>query len=324
MSKVLSELIDDLKEKRGVWSLPVGKNSEILMKNKEDILDFFTNYWNGINSDFFKSLDRFRIMKKIKWNISFNEFINIYQEDKIRAIYFELFLEYPPPNRKSVLQSIESKIKFGDSVENLFKLVKLNPSLKSRYFLREIKKENTFLASLKSFEDFLRESENITINFIDTNTYKIEHDVTEVDLLAYLNHKDNNQKAKKVTIERLVRNSPMAKDIKNKYQQCQLCRIKLKDSNNGYITEAHHIKPYNKKHLGDDNLRNLIVLCPNCHAQFDDLYYAINPETKKIHCINEDDERHLSDLYFLEDHILGEEYLLYIWNLFTHKRQSIG
>ena len=93
------------------------------------------------------------------------------------------------------------------------------------------------------------------------------------------------KREKEVTIQRLVRNTTIAKEIKGIYDnRCQLCECQLKSSNGGYKSEAHHIKPYNRTHNGDDCCDNLIVLCPNCHTQFDDLYYAINPKTYAIAC----------------------------------------
>lgn len=71
--------------------------------------------------------------------------------------------------------------------------------------------------------------------------------------------------------------------------------------------------------MGDDNIKNLIVLCPNCHSQFDYLYYAINPQTMEIHCIDNNDEKHLAQLYFVDGHQLGKKYLEYTWNLFISK-----
>ncbi|WP_420491589.1 HNH endonuclease [Neobacillus drentensis] len=124
---------------------------------------------------------------------------------------------------------------------------------------------------------------------------------------------------RKVTIQRLVRDTKISQTLKSSYNQCQLCRIRLRKPSGEYITEAHHIRPYNKQHLGDDNIRNLIVLCPNCHVLFDNLFFAIDPNTYKVHNIEDSETR---DLFFVSGHQLGQEYLLYTWNLFNTLRKN--
>lgn len=81
-------------------------------------------------------------------------------------------------------------------------------------------------------------------------------------------------------------------------------------------SEAHHIRPYNKTHKGDDTIGNMVVLCPNCHSQFDNLYYAIHPSTRLVHCLDEDDRFHLAKMEFIGEHELSEKYLTYTWKLF--------
>nr|WP_285866711.1 HNH endonuclease [Mesobacillus maritimus] len=116
----------------------------------------------------------------------------------------------------------------------------------------------------------------------------------------------------------------MAKKIKILYKStCQLCRSKIK-STNGYISEAHHIKPYNITHKGDDSYQNLIVLCPNCHSRFDEYFYAIHPETFTVHCLDTGNENHMKDLYMVKDHTLGQEYLNFAWEVFIGLKDSLN
>lgn len=132
------------------------------------------------------------------------------------------------------------------------------------------------------------------------------------------------KREKEVTIQRLVRNTTIAKEIKGIYDnRCQLCECQLKSSNGGYKSEAHHIKPYNRTHNGDDCCDNLIVLCPNCHTQFDDLYYAINPKTFRISCIFEDDEYHNAKLYKKDNHYKNLEYIEYAWSKHLEKKNHL-
>ena len=152
--------------------------------------------------------------------------------------------------------------------------------------------------------------------------YSEEKDLNMDDFINYLESKQNLE-SNKISIQRMVRDSSIAKWLKDKYgHRCQLCSYRLRNSDGGYYSEAHHIKPYNQIHKGDDSIRNLIVLCPNCHAQFDNLYFAINPNDMIVHCAYEDEEYHLESLHFIEGHILGREYLEYTWELFLTKNRK--
>jgi hypothetical protein len=51
------------------------------------------------------------------------------------------------------------------------------------------------------------------------------------------------------------------------HYECQFCKKQIKKSNELYYIEACHIKAV--KDDGDDNENNILVLCPNCHKEFD-------------------------------------------------------
>lgn len=151
--------------------------------------------------------------------------------------------------------------------------------------------------------------------------YSEENDFDKEDLFMFDSFGSNNLRGKKISIQRLVRDSVISRQLKAKYKNvCQLCEKRLRNSKGEYFSEAHHIQPYNKTHRGDDTFQNMIILCPNCHAQFDDLYYAINPNTKLVHSVFEDDPNHLNKLRMVTGHILKEDYLEYTWNLFIDRK----
>lgn len=151
--------------------------------------------------------------------------------------------------------------------------------------------------------------------------YQIKDDINLDELLEFDSMNPRNQEIYQVSIDRLVRDTKLARELKARYHNtCQLCGTIIKGRNSPQISEAHHIKPYNKSHKGDDTFQNMIILCPNCHAQFDQLYYAINPETEEVHCVDESDPRHGSRLIMNEDHHLGKKYLTDTWALFIESR----
>lgn len=156
-----------------------------------------------------------------------------------------------------------------------------------------------------------------------TEPYSEVNDINSIDVLAFLGNEtgSNNLSTTKVTIERLIRASSLSNQIKIHYDyECQLCGRKLPtNSSKGHIAEAHHIRPYNKIHKGDDTIENMIVLCPNCHAQFDDLYYAINPENLTVYCKDKNDMYNLKYIELKPPHRLSKYYLEYTWNKFNEK-----
>lgn len=152
------------------------------------------------------------------------------------------------------------------------------------------------------------------------NNYSEENDIKMDDILLYDSMSDNNQKVKDVELSRLVRNTHLAENLKLAYNNtCQLCGTRLMQNRFDAYSEAHHIRPYNKIHKGDDTIGNMIVLCPNCHSQFDSLYYAIHPNTRLVHCQDEADRFHLTKMEFIGEHMLEEKYLTYTWKLFKKK-----
>ncbi len=149
------------------------------------------------------------------------------------------------------------------------------------------------------------------------NRYSEENDIGMDDVVLYDSMSQNNQKSKDIELSRLVRSTYLAENLKLAYNNCcQLCGTRLMKTRFEAYSEAHHIRPYNKIHKGDDTIGNMVVLCPNCHSQFDNLYYAIHPGTRLVHCLDEDDRFHLVNIEFIDGHELEEKYLTYTWKLF--------
>jgi len=149
--------------------------------------------------------------------------------------------------------------------------------------------------------------------------YSKEVDVGLEDLLNY-DSSNNEIKINKVVINRLTRDSLIARALKKMYNNtCQLCNEQLKSSSAGYFSEAHHIRPFNQHHQGQDSISNMIVLCPNHHVQFDQLYYCIHPETWMVHCIDKIDKYHNKPLHRVRLHDFSTESLEYMWKLFLSK-----
>ena len=87
------------------------------------------------------------------------------------------------------------------------------------------------------------------------------------------------------------RNSYPAKLLKEKIEgkmpiyeyRCQICNTFLskKNSHTGICIGAH-IKGLGRPDNGPDDIANMLCLCPNHHAQFDDRVFYIDPDNLKI------------------------------------------
>ena len=219
---------------------------------------------------------------------------------------YDIMLTHQPKNRqfiyafKEYLSSMRDQYS-NDSVDS-YSLTEIVPKRIEMPILQESKNDNDVVMGM----------------------YSEENDINEVDLRMYDEGNVNNRNLEegKVTIQRMVRNSKIAENLKAKYDnRCQLCNTRMRKSNGDFKSEAHHIQPYNKTYRGDDNYQNMIVVCPNCHSQFDDSYYAIHPKTLVVHCIfEEEDKLHFKKLSIIDGHILGKRYLEFAWKQFEEKK----
>ncbi len=69
---------------------------------------------------------------------------------------------------------------------------------------------------------------------------------------------------------RVIRDSTLAHELKRLYHyKCQICEHSVMLNKKERYAEGHHIKPLGKPHFGPDQVANMIVLCPNHHAELD-------------------------------------------------------
>lgn len=85
------------------------------------------------------------------------------------------------------------------------------------------------------------------------------------------------------TISRIVRDTKLVKDLKRQYKwKCQICGERLALRDGKHYAEGHHLLPLGVPYNGPDVAQNVIVLCPNHHAEFDYGSIAIEPNTLVI------------------------------------------
>jgi len=85
------------------------------------------------------------------------------------------------------------------------------------------------------------------------------------------------------TVSRIVRNTHLAKELKDQYQHhCQVCGETRHQTPLKHYSEVHHIKPLGRPHEGPDTKKNMLILCPNHHADFDHGVVYIDPDDLEI------------------------------------------
>lgn len=113
---------------------------------------------------------------------------------------------------------------------------------------------------------------------------------------------------REVTSTRAIRNTGIVNQLKEEYNyQCQVCGEKRMRGTDTYYAEGHHLKPLNDG--GPDNVANIVVLCPNHHADFDYGMIKIDPDSLDITHAYEDDRGMTLDV--LPGHDLDSDFLEY-------------
>lgn len=272
----------------------------------------------GINS-FFGVYKRNENKNKLEQNL-------INSEALIRSMIYYSLINKGEEGLVSILRIVDIKSvtfnnAFTDYIEN--KKSELATEYAKSFEIIEVLPLKTPFLKTNSLQENKHMYSNFDDDFLNIiKPYSRENDLNFEDLEVFEMESSQNQDENKIQIQRLVRNTTLSQKLKELYEfRCQLCGYRVPKADATFSAEAHHIQPYSQKHKGDDTSKNLLVLCPNCHTQFDDSYFAIEPDTYLIHSIFDHDDYHLSELIL--KHELGESYLKYAWELFQNKKNVL-
>lgn len=115
-------------------------------------------------------------------------------------------------------------------------------------------------------------AEQLELNYHNDFTKRKSGELLELD------YDTREKKRAKGTVLRIVRDTKFANDIKVLYNyQCQVCDTAI-PTRSGLYAEGAHIRPLGAPHDDDDNLNNLLCLCPNHHVMFDKGSFAVSEE----------------------------------------------
>ncbi|MCK5038676.1 MAG: HNH endonuclease [Thermoplasmata archaeon] len=130
---------------------------------------------------------------------------------------------------------------------------------------------------------------------------------------------DYTKPARTLTMtNRIIRDTELVRKLKESYGwSCQICGKRILLPNGKYYTEGHHLRPLGGSYEGPDIAENIIILCPNHHAEFDLRSIAIDPETMIIEHIDDSNEYHGKSLAYSRSD-LGKIFLEFHYdNLFN-------
>lgn len=127
----------------------------------------------------------------------------------------------------------------------------------------------------------------------------------------------------KIEVNRIIRDTKITKELKSLYKnRCQICGLVLGSKNSEY-SEAHHIKPLGDPHNGSDNKENIIILCPNHHAEFDYGYIALDPNSLKVIHVDPNNQFNGYKLRLYAHHTLDFSNLSYHFeNIFISSKKT--
>lgn len=90
------------------------------------------------------------------------------------------------------------------------------------------------------------------------------------DLIASDVNDAAHPERRETILQRLIRDTATARDLKLRHHnQCQICGLAVPLWEGQTYAEAHHIRPLGHPHNGPDLPSNMLILCPNHHAQCD-------------------------------------------------------
>lgn len=113
-------------------------------------------------------------------------------------------------------------------------------------------------------------------------------------------------------VDRRIRDETLVRELKELYDDtCQVCGDRRLQGVAAGYSEVHHIKPLGRPHDGPDEKSNMLVLCPNHHADFDNGVIVAAPRTHELSHLYDDsvsetlsvDEGHHPDDKYLQYHL---------------------
>lgn len=107
---------------------------------------------------------------------------------------------------------------------------------------------------------------------------------------------------------RFIRDTEKSQNLKKIYDnRCQICNFTFQIQNSEKYSEVHHVWPLGEG--GIDDYNNMVVLCPNHHAEFD--YGVIGFDSENNEKIVDTNGKLVGKISFHSGHSLKQENIIY-------------
>jgi hypothetical protein len=111
-----------------------------------------------------------------------------------------------------------------------------------------------------------------------------------------------------ILVKQTKRDTKKVQDLKNFYEhKCQICLERIEIGDRKYYSEVHHLRPIGSEN-GEDDFKNMIVVCPTHHKAFDYCSIRISLDGKNI--VNRKDKL-IKKLFIKNKHLLSNENIVY-------------
>jgi len=139
--------------------------------------------------------------------------------------------------------------------------------------------------------------------------YQLESEVDTEPQDAEPSTSSTESRRKTTEVDQRLRDEQLVEELKNRYDDtCQVCGDRRNQGDGQAYSEVHHVKPLGRPHSGPDEKSNMLVLCPNHHADFDNGVIAVDPQTEMLFHPFEDIRDHLQ---CEGSHSISREYYRY-------------
>lgn len=237
-------------------------NYYFLIINKEDYYRYGLFLGGFLKSSNYKIWGQLKNTVKDLWNDIKENDVIIFGNDDFN------FKSYAKVKKKSIVESNDAQSFFGTSyrAKELKYLLYFDDIYKTKFTYSEMKHfvglDNDPSHGLFPIHKIAKEL------FLEKfkNNQQGKLDIFEIGKSTDSLKGKPKQTQRTVTV--FERDSDLVKKLKNQYNDfCQICNYRIKKSNGGHYSEVHHFWPL--QYGGDDNVKNMLVVCPNHHKEFD-------------------------------------------------------
>lgn len=127
---------------------------------------------------------------------------------------------------------------------------------------------------IPSIYEIKKESHLKILAGTENETYRVEQKSSPKPFVPPKSKHGHPQKSKS-EVNRFLRDSALVKKLKKLYaDRCQICGFTFEYQLNKFYSEVHHYNPLEEN--GNDDIDNMIVVCPNHHSELDYKMIAID------------------------------------------------